>query len=194
MDETVRQVEAAGGTATPIFCEMGDMDQIAAMVETASGSGALDAVVHCAAKFTYGPVSTDRFEDWDRSIDEVLRATIRLTAHALPAVTKAEGAFVYICGPTSWTGWKNHAIHCALRHAQLGFAKALFEDAREDGVRVCVVHPGFVNTPDATNQSLLRDRMIQVEDIAEMIASAVSLPNTACVTELTMRPQRSPYP
>ncbi len=193
LQDTVAMVEAAGGTATPVFCEMGDMEQVAAMVETASSRGALDAVVHCAAKFTYGPVSTERFEDWDRSINEVLRATIRLTAHALPAVTAAEGAFVYICGPTSWSGWKRHAIHCALRHAQLGFAKALFEDVREDGVRVCVVHPGFVNTPDATNPSLDRTKMIQVEDIAQMIASAIALPNTACVTELTMRPQRSPY-
>jgi NADP-dependent 3-hydroxy acid dehydrogenase YdfG len=106
----------------------------------------------------------------------------------------AEGAYVYLCGPTSWNGWKRHSIHCALRHAQLGFARALFEDVREDGVRVTVVHPGFVNTEGVHNQTLLRDKMIQVADIAEMIATAVTLPNTACVTELTMRPQRSPYP
>jgi NADP-dependent 3-hydroxy acid dehydrogenase YdfG len=123
----------------------------------------------------------------------VLRATIRLTAHTRPAVTAAEGAYVYICGPTSWTGWKGHAIHCALRHAQAGFARALFEDVREDGVRVTLVHPGFVSTPLVKTEGLERSRMIQVEDIAEMITTAVTLPNTACVTELTMRPQRSPY-
>lgn len=71
--------------------------------------------------------------------------------------------------------------------------RALFEDVREDGVRVTLVHPGFVNTPPVKTAGLERSRMIQVEDISEMIAAALMLPNTACVTELTVRPQRSPY-
>ena len=191
--ETLASVRAAGGDGESFIAEMADMDDVAALAEWACASGRLDAMIHCAAKFTYGPVSPDRFDDWELDIDRVLRATIRLTAHTLAAITAAEGAYVYICGPTSWTGWKNHAIHCALRHAQAGFARALFEDVREDGVRVTLVHPGFVSTPPVKTDSLDRSRMIQVEDISEMIVTAVTLPNTACVTELTMRPQRSPY-
>jgi 3-hydroxy acid dehydrogenase/malonic semialdehyde reductase len=191
--KTLDAVRAAGGEGESFTAEMADMVDVAALAEWASSSGQLDAMIHCAAKFAYGPVSTDRFEDWDLVIDRVLRATIRLTAHTLPAITAAEGAYVYICGPTSWTGWKNHSIHCAVRHAQAGFARALFEDVREDGVRVTLVHPGFINTPSVKIDGLDRSRMIQVEDISEMIATAVTLPNTACVTELTMRPQRSPY-
>ena len=76
---------------------------------------------------------------------------------------------------------------------QAGFAKALFEDVREDGVRVTLVHPGFVATPSVNAANKDTGKMIQVEDISQMIATAISLPNTACVTELTMRPQRSPY-
>ena len=191
--ETLDEVRAAGGTGEALVAEMGDMDAVARLADRAISGGRLDAMIHCAAKFTYGPVSTERFEDWDRSIDAVLRATIRLTAHVLPAIRAAEGAFVYVCGPTSWTGWKNHAIHCALRHAQAGFAKALFEDVREDGVRVTLVHPGFVNTPLVNQEGKDPAKMIQLADISEMIAAAVTLPNTACVTEMTLRPQRSPY-
>lgn len=191
--ETEELVRVAGGTCETFAAEMGDMDAVAAMAERATAPGRLDALIHCAAKFTYGAVSTDRFADWDLSIDQVLRATIRLTAHVLPAIREAEGAFVYICGPTSWLGWKNHAIHCALRHAQAGFAKALFEDVREDGVRVTLVHPGFVNTPTVKDDGKDRSRMIQLDDISTMIATAIALPNTTCVTELTLRPQRSPY-
>lgn len=191
--ETRELVNAAGGTCDIFTAEMGDMDAVASLADWAIGRGRLDALIHCAAKFTYGAVSTDRFADWDLSIDQVLRATIRLTAHVLPAIRDAEGAFVYICGPTSWLGWKNHAIHCALRHAQAGFAKALFEDVREDGVRVTLVHPGFVNTPSVQDANKDRTRMIQIDDISTMIATAITLPNTTCVTELTLRPQRSPY-
>ncbi|RLK00016.1 SDR family NAD(P)-dependent oxidoreductase [Ruegeria conchae] len=193
LQETIAMVEAAGGTGEWFAAEMGDMTSVAALADWALQSERLDAMVHCAAKFTYGAVSIDRFLDWDTSIDQVLRSTIRLTAHVLPAIRETEGAFVYICGPTSWLGWKNHAIHCALRHAQAGFAKALFEDVREDGVRVTLVHPGFVNTPDVSDAGKDRSKMIQLEEISTLISTAVMLSNNACVTELTVRPQRTPY-
>lgn len=193
LDETLALVREAGGSGEIFTAEMGDMSEVAALASWATSGNRLDALVHCAAKFTYGAVSTERFADWDKSIDQVLRATIRLTAHILPDIQKSEGSFVYICGPTSWLGWKNHAIHCALRHAQVGFAKALFEDVRENGVRVTLVHPGFVNTPSVNDKGKDRSRMIQLQDISEMISTAISLPNTSCVTELTLRPQRSPY-
>lgn len=193
LQETVDLVTDAGGTGEYFTAEMGNMDAVAALAEWATTRGRLDALIHCAAKFTYGAVSTDRFADWDLSIDQVLRATIRLTAHVLPAIRETEGAIVYICGPTSWLGWKNHAIHCALRHAQAGFAKALFEDVREDGVSVTLVHPGFVNTPSVQDTNKDRSKMIQLDDISTMISTSISLPNTSCVTELSLRPQRSPY-
>lgn len=193
LHDTLEAVRGAGGDGAFFVAEMADMQEVASLCEWASADGRLDAVVHCAAKFTYGPVSTDRFSDWDLVIDRVLRATIRLTAHTLPAVTNAKGSYVYLCGPTSWTGWKNHSIHCAVRHAQAGFAKALFEDVRETGVGVTLVHPGFVNTENVKSDGVDRSLMIQVEDISEMIATSVKIPKTACVTEFTMRPQRSPY-
>lgn len=193
LQETHSLVQNAGGTGEIFSAEMGDMAAVADLAKWSMARERLDAFVHCAAKFTYGEVSTERFEDWDVSINQVLRATIQLTAHVLPALRKSEGALVYICGPTSWLGWKRHSIHCALRHAQVGFAKALFEEVREDGVRVTMVHPGFVNTPSVNDAGKKRELMIQIDDIAKMISTAISLPNTTCVTELTMRPQRSPY-
>jgi 3-hydroxy acid dehydrogenase/malonic semialdehyde reductase len=193
LDATLAAIEQAGGTGESFQAEMANMDDVAKLAEWATSHDRLDAMIHCAAKFTYGPVSADRFEDWDKTINQVLRATIRLTAYTLPKITASEGAYLYICGPTSWTGWKNHAIHCAVRHAQAGFAKALFEDVREDGVRVTLVHPGFVNTPSVNAEGKDRAKMIQLEDISEMIAIAITLPNTSCVTEFKLRPQRTPY-
>ncbi|MDC0738728.1 SDR family NAD(P)-dependent oxidoreductase [Cognatishimia sp. SS12] len=190
---TVEAIKAAGGSAEYFSAEMGDMDALAKLAEWAIGQPRLDAFVHCAAKYTYGKVSTDRFADWDQSINDVLRATIRLTAYVLPALAKTQGSVVYICGPTSWLGWSRHAIHCALRHAQAGFAKALYEDVREEGIGVTVVHPGFVNTSRDGYDGKDASKMIQVEDIAQAIYGAICFPNTACVTEITLRPQRNPY-
>ncbi len=85
------------------------------------------------------------------------------------------------------------AGHCAVRHGLEGFAKALFEEVREDGVKVTVLHPGFVNTPLTQSEKLNAERMIQPDDIAALVTTALDLPPSACMTELTVRPQRSPY-
>ncbi len=54
-------VEAAGGTGEFFAAEMGDMTSVAALADWALQSERLDAMVHCAASFTHGAVSIDRF-------------------------------------------------------------------------------------------------------------------------------------
>jgi 3-hydroxy acid dehydrogenase / malonic semialdehyde reductase len=150
-------------------------------------------VIHCAGSYSSETISPESFENWDRIIDEIIRGTMRLTAHTLPAVRAANGTYVFILGPSSWTGMKGSSGYCMARHAQAGFARALFEDVREDGIRVTMIHPGFVNTSLVRTDRIDPDRMIQTEDMSLLISAAVNLPHTACVTELTVRPQRSPY-
>lgn len=193
LTETLADVRTAGGHGESFVAELGDMEQVAALGEWACSTGKLDAVIHCAGSYASDQVAPESFTQWDRIIDEVIRATMRLTALTLPAVTAAEGIYVYICGPSSWMGMKGASGYCVARHAQAGFARALFEDVRETGVRVTLLHPGFVNTPLVNSERIDPERMIQVADVAEMIALALTLPNTACVTEMTVRPQRSPY-
>ena len=74
-----------------------------------------------------------------------------------------------------------------------GFAEALFEDVRESGTKVCTIRPGFVNTSMAASDRLDPALMIQPEDIARAVLFVLTMPETACPTEITMRPQRSPY-
>lgn len=61
------------------------------------------------------------------------------------------------------------------------------------GVKVITIHPGFMNTPLVSPGRVDPARMIQPEDMAQLVVSAVSLPPTSCVVEMTVRPQRSPY-
>jgi NADP-dependent 3-hydroxy acid dehydrogenase YdfG len=64
---------------------------------------------------------------------------------------------------------------------------------REYGTKVCTIHPGFVNTPLVSSDRLDRGLMIQPEDIARTVRFVLMMPETACPTEITIRPQRSPY-
>jgi NADP-dependent 3-hydroxy acid dehydrogenase YdfG len=69
----------------------------------------------------------------------------------------------------------------------------LFEDVREFGTKVCTIRPGYVNTPMVRSGGVDRDRMIQPDDIARTVLFVLTMPETACPTEITIRPQRTPY-
>lgn len=193
LNETGEAVRKAGGTFDGRLAEFADMDSVAALGRWASQKGSLDAVIHCAGSYAHTPIGEESFAQWDCIIDELVRGTMRLTALTLPAVEAAEGTYVYVCGPSSWMGMKGASGYCVARHAQAGFARALFEEVREHGVGVTLLHPGFVNTSLVSAERLDPKKMIQVEDISEMAALAITLPSTACVVEMTVRPQRSPY-
>ena len=90
-------------------------------------------------------------------------------------------------------GMAKMAAHCAARHGLEGFTKALFEEVREECVRVHLLHPGFVYSPLTNTEKLDPARMIQASDISNMIVMALTMPVHACVMEMIVRPQRSPY-
>jgi len=84
-------------------------------------------------------------------------------------------------------------IQSAQKRALDGYAEALFEDVREFGTKVCTIQPGFTNTPHVKPGRINRELMIQPEDIAETVKFVLLMPETACPTEILIRPQRSPW-
>ncbi|WP_259781561.1 SDR family oxidoreductase [Aestuariispira ectoiniformans] len=190
---TLETVRKQGGDGDYHLAELTDMDQVADLAEWAGSKGPLDAVIYSAGGGRSTAIGAESFDEWDRTLNAILHAPMRLTALTLPFVRQAQGGYLYICGMYAKMGIAKMAAHCAGRHGLEGFAKSLFEEVREDGVRVTLIHPGFVYSRLSNTETLDPDRMIHVDNIADMAALAVTLPGNACVTEMTVRPQRSPY-
>ena len=193
LEETLNAVRATGGAGEFFEAELSDMAQLEALADWAARKGPLDAVIWSAGGGKSMASGPEALSEWDRVLTTILHAPMRLTARTLPAVRQSEGGYLYICGMYAKIGMAKMAAHCAGRHGLEGFAKALFEEVREDGVGVTLLHPGFVYSPLTNTETLDPDRMIHIEDIAEMAAMAVTMPNRACVMEMVVRPQRSPY-
>lgn len=193
LEETLRHVVAAGGEGAIFEADVTVDESLAALATWASNDGPLDAVIWSAGGGRSVSTGPECLDEWERTLAAILHGPMRLTAYTSPSVRKAQGAYLYVCGMYAKTGIAKMAAHCAARHGLEGFAKALFEEVREDGVRVTLLHPGFVYTALTNPEKLDPEKCIQVSDIAEMAALAVTLPANACVTEMIVRPQRSPY-
>jgi len=70
----------------------------------------------------------------------------------------------------------------------------LYEEVKEQGIKVAVILPGFVDTPMIPPvKHLDRSKMIQADDVAHAVLYVLNAPATSCPVEITIRPQRTPY-
>ena len=184
----------AGADAIAVGCDIADIGGIEAVVKDAIGTlGGLNYLVNCAGISRSGKLHENDLSGSDAILDTNLRAHMYLVRYAVPEINKSPGGAVIKIGAVNHP-YSGVNTYLAANRGGEGYAEALFEDVREFGTRVCTVRPGWVNTPlVASVDGIDPDLMIQPDDIAQTVLFVLTLPVTACVTELTVLPQRSPY-
>lgn len=92
-------------------------------------------------------------------------------------------------------GIANGSAYCASKFAVLGFTESLMHEVRKSNILVTALTPSTVNTELAANVGLKigdEDRMMQPEDVAELIVATLQLPQRVFIKTagiLTTNPQ-----
>ncbi len=184
----------AGVEAIAVGCDIADIARIEKVVNDTVGKlGGLNYLVNCAGISRAGKLHETDLTGSEAILDTNLRAHLYLVRYAVPEINKSPGGAVIKIGAVNHP-YSGVNTYLAANRGGEGYAEALFEDVREFGTRVCTIRPGWVNTPlVASVDGVDLDLMIQPDDIAQTVLFVLTLPVTACVTELTVLPQRSPY-
>lgn len=191
--ETAKACAAAGTAAFPVVCDIAQTETIESAVRQVIDTlGGLNFLINCAGFYQKTTADQGALETWDRVLDVNLKGTYHLARHALPEINKSPGGAVIKIGSVA-SLYSGAGAFLATTRALDGYADALFEDVREYGTKVCMIRPGFVNTSMAASDRLDPALMIQTEDIARTVLFVLTMPENACPTEITIRPQRSPY-
>ena len=155
----------------------------------AAGHERLGAVVYAAGLFDWGDADTADPDVWSRLVTVNLTAAMRVTRRLLPAlVAGAPSTLVLLGSGAGLTAYPHNPAYVASKHGLLGFARATFLDVRSRGVRVTVVNPGLVAAGAGLDSGANPDRLLQVQDIADAVLYAVSMPAHACATEINLQP------
>jgi NADP-dependent 3-hydroxy acid dehydrogenase YdfG len=159
--------------------------------------GGVDILIHSIGYFAGGLVATAPVEDLDRLYQVNVRSPYLLTQALLPSLISRQGQVVFINSGAGFqparAGWASYA---ASKHALRALADGLREEVHAQGVRVITVFPG--RTATAMQDEVHRfegkpydpDRFLQPRDVASVVLNALSLPRTAEVTEVRVRPGR----
>jgi NADP-dependent 3-hydroxy acid dehydrogenase YdfG len=147
--------------------------------------GQLDGLINCAGILSRLKFEDDNEEELDHLLEINLKAPWRLTREAFPYLKQSgEGRVINL---VSMSGKRVKGIlagYSASKFAFLALSQSMRNVGWDDGIRVTAICPSFVNTNMAQGVNLAPEKMTQPEDIAQVVAMVLRLPNTAHINEI----------
>ncbi len=147
LEELVREIEAQGGTAVAMPCDVTKSEDLQRVVDRALAEyGRIDVLVNNAGVplsqgFIDAPVD-DLRRQWDTNTTSVLE----LTKRALPALAESKGVVINISSLASRASVPFWGVYFPTKVAVSSLSDALRRELMAVGVRVANVEPGPFDT------------------------------------------------
>ena len=194
--EVQKQIAEAGGQATALPCDLLDAAAIAALGgRVARDFRRCDILVNNAAIGLSGsPLHEVRQEDWDRLMDTNLRAPYLMIQAVAPMMIAARaGHIINISSLAGRSPLPNHAAYAASKWGLNGLTYSVAEELRQYNIRVSVIAPGSINTQFGDGgPGKDPKKMLQPEDVAEVVAGIVTQAPRSFISEVLLRPTQKP--
>lgn len=119
-----------------------------AVADVAGRYGGLDVVVANAGIGAVGTVEDGDLEEWHRLLDVNLLGVVRTIRAALPYLRRSgHPVVVTTCSVAATVGLPQRALYSASKGALYALTLATAADLLGDGIRVCGVCPGTIDSP-----------------------------------------------
>jgi NAD(P)-dependent dehydrogenase (short-subunit alcohol dehydrogenase family) len=148
--------------------------------------GRLDVLVNSAGVGVAGNVEQLTAKQWDLQLNVNLRGAFLVTRAAIPQLRSSRGLVVNLASIAGTVPVPGLAAYGAAKAALISLTHSLNRELEDDGVRVCAICPGFVDTPMASWTGLAAEEMIQPEDCAEIVRMLLRLSPKARVPQVVI--------
>jgi NADP-dependent 3-hydroxy acid dehydrogenase YdfG len=161
--------------------------------------GAVDILVLSAGVFAMDVHERAPIADLDRQYRTNVRGPYLLIQGLLPLLRACRGQVVFVNSTVGLEARAGLGQYASTQHALRAIADALRAEVNADGVRVLSVYLG--RTATARQARIFRQEgrpyapelLVQPDDVAEIVVSALRLPRTVEVTTIRMRPLVKSY-
>lgn len=151
-----------------------------------------DILINNAGVFVPGSVHNEAEGTLEQMIETNLYSAYHLTRTVLPTMlqsTNKNKHIFNICSIASLQAYNNGGSYSISKFALLGFSKNLREELKSRAIKVTAVMPGAAYTDSWIGSGVEETRIMQANDVAQMVYAAAQLSPQACVEEIVLRPQ-----
>lgn len=142
--------------------------------------GSVHILINNAGIAQFGTLLDMEPSQWERIIQVNLMGTYYVSRAVLPTMLKQnEGSIINVASTAGEKGFATGSAYCASKFGVLGLTESLLQEVRKSNIRVTALTPSTVNTELAVNAGLKigdEERMMQAEDVAELITATLKLP------------------
>ncbi|MGC4787115.1 SDR family NAD(P)-dependent oxidoreductase [Micromonospora sp. DT178] len=198
----VAEIEAAGGAATAVACDVTSDESVAGLATAAAALGPVTLLVNNAGGARgLDPVESGSVGDWQWMYDVNVLGTLRVTQALLPALeASGAGTIVVVSSTAGFTVYEGGGGYAAAKHAQTAIAGTLRLELCGRPVRVIEIDPGMVRTDefglvrfagDAERAAAVYAGVAEplvAEDVADCVAWCATRPQHVNVDRLVVRP------
>ncbi len=190
-----QQLDQLGsGSVAAVRCDMRKHDDVRQLVAAAMDLGGVDVLVNNAGVGRFGQVDEMSPEHWHQVIETNLNGVYYACHEAIPHLRARGGGWIINIGSLAGKNpFAGGAAYNASKFGLLGFSEAMMLDVRNEGIRVCCIMPGSVDTYFNGKEPKPENAwMIQPEDIARLVMELLAFPENALPSRIEIRPSRPP--
>lgn len=144
-----------------------------------------------------GSIQEGDIDDWERMIDTNIKGLLYVTRCIAPLMIQyGKGHIINIGSIAGKEVYMNGNVYCATKYAVDALSKAMRIDMLSSGIKVTQIAPGAAETEfslvrfkgdkDAADKVYKGYTPLSGEDIADVVAFVLSLPEHVCLNDIVM--------
>lgn len=185
-EEVVKAIEAAGGKAEAVQCNVSDYEKAAELMDyVVKQYGRVDILVNNAGITRDNLLMKMSEEDFDAVLNTNLKGAFNCVRHVARQMLKQKaGRIINISSVSGVLGNAGQANYCASKAGLIGLTKSVARELASRGITVNAVAPGFIDTemtqvlPDAVKvaatEQIPMKHFGETKDIANTVAFLAS--------------------
>ncbi len=189
--EAIRKIKGQVMSIKVDIKNEGDIKDMISIVKNKFGM--IDAIINNAGVFYTGNIDEFDTNELDETLDINLRGLYLCCKYAAQAMKKQKkGHIINISSGAGRQGRADRSAYAASKFGVIGITEAISEELKPYNVKVTAICPGPVNTPMHYKRKSKSElaKMLNPEEVAELIAYTLSLGDNANITEVHLRPMQ----
>jgi NADP-dependent 3-hydroxy acid dehydrogenase YdfG len=187
-----------GEGALAIQADVTDREALVAAAQQVENElGSADVLINNAGTMLLGPFSSEQRADYRNMVEVNLLGAITATEVFLDQLKNGGGDLINISSVAGRTARASNGVYAATKWGINGWSESLRQELLPD-IRVTLIEPGVVDTElpthithEATRKTVQQGydvATVKPEEIAEVIAFALSRPRHLAINEILLRP------